>query len=528
MPRPRSLERPSGNSTIPSFCKTRSNRASNKTDKERKPTHSVKVRKSSTNTTNTNKKRKTISGDSSINKKQFTKGSGEVNPLQPADMEMDITTSNISTTTAITVTSVTTSTSIPTSITTLTDSTKTTVVPTPTPTPVPTAIPLPDPDRNPNAPNSPPKPMNPQPVNLQLCDEERLFSRLEERLEAKLSSSLKIGFQEYDNSFCTAVNKMTTAVNELIKSNQALVAQQTNIGNLEVENKALSNKVHRFEVEQNKLKNKIDNIENRSLSNCILIKGIHDEMDEDIGSLTEKVYYELSKIIDARTDRDRRKLANEMVIVRCKRIGKYRRAWPRPVSIEFQYNQDLEYIMANRRYLRHGIYIDREYNEETERKRCLLRPILRAARNISEYQSNCRIEDDKLWINGKSYTAETLDQLPHDLNAFTVTSVSNSECIGFFGELNPLSNFHPAAFNCDGKSFHSSEQYIQWRKAEMFNDTHTANSILSSSTALECKKPGHKHKELRQTQMGQQRKISLQSRHLLQICPKSSTKRSTD
>ena len=485
MPRPCSLERPSGNSTIPSFCKTKSGR----TDKERKHTHSAKVKKSSTNMANTNKKRKTISGDSSINKKQFTRGSGEVNPLQSIDMEMDIATSNICTTTVTTVTSVTTSTSTSISMTTatVTDSTKTTVVPTPAPTPVPTPIPHSDPGQNPNPPYSPPKPMNSQPVNLQLCDEERLFSRLEECLEAKLSSSLKIGFQEYDNSFCTAVNKMTTAVNELVKSNQALVAQQSSIGNLEVENKVLSNKVHRLEIEQHKLKNKIDNIENRSLSNCILIKGVPDEMDEDIGTLTKKVYYELSKTIDARTDRDRRKLAKEMVIVRCKRIGKYQRAWPRPISIEFQYNQDLEYVLANRRYLRHGIFIDREYNEETERKRCLLRPILRAARNISEYQSNCRIEDDKLWINGKSYTAETLDQLPHDLNAFTVTSVSNSECIGFSGELNPLSNFHPAEFTCDGKSFHSSEQYIQWKKAEMFNDTHTANSILSSSTALECK-----------------------------------------
>ena len=488
MPRPRSLERPSGNSTIPSFCKTRSSRVSNKMDKEKKSTQSVKVRKSSTNTTNTNKKRKTISGDSSINKKQFTEGSSEANPLK-VNMEMDLVMSNTTTSTSTTVTSITTSTSTPRSLTalTVTDSTKTTVTSTPIPATVPISTPQHDPGLSPNPPNPPPKPINPQAVNLQLCDEERLFSRLEERLETKLSSSLKIGFQEYDNSFCTAVNKMTTAVNELIKSNQALVAQQTNIGNLEIENKVLSNKVHHLEVEQHKLKNKIDNIENCSLSNCILIKGVPDEMDEDIGSLTEKVYYELSKTIDARTEKERRKLAHEMVIVRCKRIGRYRRTWSRPISIEFQYNQDLEYIMSNRRYLRHGIYIDREYNEETERKRRLLRPILRAARNISEYQSNCRIEDDKLWINGKSYTAETLDQLPPDLNTFTVTSVSNSECIGFFGELNPLSNFHPATFTCDGKSFHSSEQYIQWKKAELFNDTHTANSILSSSTALECK-----------------------------------------
>ena len=280
---------------------------------------------------------------------------------------------------------------------------------------------------------------------------------------------------------------MTSAVNELIKSNQALAAQHTSIGSLETENRKLNNKIYKLEIEQNKLKSKIDNIENKSLSNCIQLKGVHDEPEEDIGTLTDKVYYELSKTIDAKSDRDCRKLANQMVLVKCKRVGKYRRDWPRSISIEFQYNQDVEYVLANRRYLRKGIFADKEYNEETERKRRLLRPILKAARNISEYQSNCRIEDEKLWINGKFYTVETLDQLPHDLNAFNVTSVSNSVCLGFFGELNPLSNFHPAMFTCDGKTFHSSEQYIQWKKAEFFNDMSTADNILSSSTALECK-----------------------------------------
>ena len=140
---------------------------------------------------------------------------------------------------------------------------------------------------------------------------------------------------------------MTMAVNELIKSNQALVTQHNNIGNLANENKVLSHKVHQLEQEQNKLKNKIDSIENRTLSNCITITGIPEENGEDIGSLKEKVYYELSKTIDARTEWDRMKLANKMIIVKCKRIGRFHRDRSRPISIEFQYNQGLEYILSN-------------------------------------------------------------------------------------------------------------------------------------------------------------------------------------
>ena len=140
---------------------------------------------------------------------------------------------------------------------------------------------------------------------------------------------------------------MTTAVNELIKSNQTLVTQHNNIGNLANDNKVLSHKVHQLEQEQNKLKNKIDSIENHTLSNCITIKGIPEENGEDIGSLKEKVYYELSKTIDARTERDQMKLANKMIIVKCKRIGRFHRNRSRPISIEFQYNQGLEYILSN-------------------------------------------------------------------------------------------------------------------------------------------------------------------------------------
>ena len=326
MPRPRSLERPSGNSIIPSFCKSKPIKATQKAV-GKGTNHCAKIRK---NSTTTNKKRKTISGDTSLNKKPFNKTTAEMH--EPDEITPPGTTS-----VAITTTSTVTSVSASSSMTTTTDATISTHVPIPTPTPITTTTTL------------PPNPMSidSRQISLQISDEDKLFSRLEKRLEDKLSASLKIGFQDYDNSFRTAVDKMTSSVNELIKSNQALATQHTNIGSLEIENRKLNNKIHKLEIEQNKLKSKLDNIENRTLSNCIQLKGVNDELGEDVGTLTDKVYYELSKTIDAKSDRDRRKLANQMVLVKCKRIGKYRRDWPRPISIEFQYNQDVEYILSN-------------------------------------------------------------------------------------------------------------------------------------------------------------------------------------
>ena len=97
------------------------------------------------------------------------------------------------------------------------------------------------------------------------------------------------------------------------------------------------------------------------------------------------------------------------------------------------------------------------------------------------------MEEDRLVINGKYYTLENLDQLPSKLNVFNTSSRSNETTIGFFGELNPLSNFHKASFSCENIQYHSSEQYIQYRKADYFGDRIISNKILNSTSALEYK-----------------------------------------
>ena len=57
----------------------------------------------------------------------------------------------------------------------------------------------------------------------------------------------------------------------------------------------------------------------------------------------------------------------------------------------------------------------------------------------------------------------------------------------FAGELSPYSNFHHSPFTINGQSFHSSEQWVQYQKALTLGDSYTANQILQSDTALECK-----------------------------------------
>ena len=81
-----------------------------------------------------------------------------------------------------------------------------------------------------------------------------------------------------------------------------------------------------------------------------------------------------------------------------------------------------------------------------------------------------------------------LHQLPKEINAFSVTSKSDPSTMAFFGELNPLSNFHRATFNLNNHTYHSSEQVIQHTKAEFFRDEETAKKVMNASTSLECKR----------------------------------------
>ena len=112
----------------------------------------------------------------------------------------------------------------------------------------------------------------------------------------------------------------------------------------------------------------------------------------------------------------------------------------------------------------------KEFGEHTERERKLLKPILQAANNIKEYKRRCRLEGDHIVIKGCHYSRKNLIELPPDISGFKVSSKENTETVGFFGELNPLSNFHQSVFKVDDNWFHSTEQYIQLRKAEYFND----------------------------------------------------------
>ena len=320
--------------------------------------------------------------------------------------------------------------------------------------------------------------------------ETRLSNKITENVTEKVNSNLqelKETVGSFDTTLKTAMNTMTTALNKLIESNENMIQHKVNLDVLTQENMTLSTKVNRLENEHTKLKAKVDRMESKELEYSLVINGIREYEGENELNLIEEVYIELMATIDLRDERDRWNKVKEMPITKCKRVGRYSRDKTRPICVEFQHRLDVEYFYANRRWTRRGIFIDKAYTQEVEHKRRLLRPILKAARRLPEYQGLCRLECDELVLKGKHYSFDRLDRLPSNLNVFNLSSKEDNHTVGFFGELSPLSNFHPANFTVNGVHYTSSEQFIQHTKALLFNDYATAKKIINATNAMECK-----------------------------------------
>ena len=156
--------------------------------------------------------------------------------------------------------------------------------------------------------------------------------------------------------------------------------------------------------------------------------------------------------------------ARQIQIEKLVRKEKYSQNKTRPISVTFAHHRDLIEVLTNRKYLSAGISINKEFGEHTENERRFLKPILRAANNKSGYRKRCHLEGDCLVIKGKHYSWDNIEELPKDLSGYKITSKDDGSMVGFFGELNPLSNFHHSHFTVDSHWFHCTEQFIQQKK----------------------------------------------------------------
>ena len=272
----------------------------------------------------------------------------------------------------------------------------------------------------------------------------------------------------------------------LKKDIQALKSERKHDGS-ELNVETLTRKIKQSDAKHKKLEYRLSQIEDQLLERNIIFQGFPETELEDSDDAKKKVIKAMSMTMTGADEDEKKDKASKTSIECVERIGKYNPLRARPVKVMFGNKSDADHILRNRKKLPEGVFVDKEYSKSTERERRLMRPIIKAARKSKNYKGLCRLDGPQLVIDGKRYSRANLHTLPEELNTTALCSKTNEDTIAFFGELHPFSNFHQCSFNADGNTFHSSEQYIQWKKACFFGDNPAQECLLNSEDALECK-----------------------------------------
>ena len=109
----------------------------------------------------------------------------------------------------------------------------------------------------------------------------------------------------------------------------------------------------------------------------------------------------------------------------------------------------------------------------TERRKLLL-PIFFKALELYPTH-NPKFYGDKMNLGGQMFTVENIEtiQFPELLPERIFTPVQNN-VQAYYTKHSPLSNFYPAAFEAEGKTFPTAEHYFVYKKALHFQDSETA------------------------------------------------------
>lgn len=245
------------------------------------------------------------------------------------------------------------------------------------------------------------------------------------------------------------------------------------------------------------LKQRAINSENYSRRNNLVFSGkgikqldpVSDNQNDGANHTLEVV----KKIMIHRMNIDAERV-NGMQIVRCHELVSSNLL--RSIIIRFEHFQDRQFVWSKRSNLsKSDIYVSENFAFETENKRKHLYPIAAKAKKMPQYHKKVNITLDKLCIDNKWYTEETLCNLPSDLSILSTCEKRDDKVVVFGGsnsQYHPLSNFKYKKFNCYEQSYTSVEQGYAHRKAIENGDVMSARNIMFTSNPHECKRLGRK------------------------------------
>ena len=288
-------------------------------------------------------------------------------------------------------------------------------------------------------------------------------------------ASLKTSIESIQNS-----SKMNSDTTQLVM--RTVQCLEKKIVNSEAD-------INEFRFKIKSIQDRLIYMESQSRRENLLIDGIPEVAGQENCLKTVYEIFEKSLKIDN---------AKDIKIVRCHRMGPPRQqrganTRPRPIIVKFHWFGDREKVWNSRKNLKDtDIFLNEDFPREIVERRKTLWPVMKAAR---ERDHESFIVVDKLHIKYKNgahatYTVDNLCSLPEGLHPYDLSTKKTDQCLAFFSQLCPLSNFYKCSIKIDGQNFHSSEQFYQYSKAQFANDDVTAQKIMQSDSPALCKSLG--------------------------------------
>ena len=166
----------------------------------------------------------------------------------------------------------------------------------------------------------------------------------------------------------------------------------------------------------------------------------------------------------------------------------------RAILVTFLHMGDRDDVLLRQEQIYHTcrIMVEEDFPPDIDAKRRKLHPFMRAINKpvTGKQQNRASLWDDKLIVDGKHYTVETLDKLPTDISTEKLSTPRKNNMVVFFSKYSPLSNYYKSEELVDGKIFSCQEQHYTYHKAKTFGDTETAKKIMKTKNPVEMKNLG--------------------------------------
>ena len=160
---------------------------------------------------------------------------------------------------------------------------------------------------------------------------------LERRLNMNMIANIASGIK-------TALKPLQESIENIQKSSDLILMQETRIKELTMENTNLHNEVSKVKTELLEFKERLSSLENKSLECNLIFRGVDETMNETSEILKERIYWLLADTVENPNASERLAAAKCLGIYKCRRLGKVNQVRPRPISVEFNDKSDAEAV----------------------------------------------------------------------------------------------------------------------------------------------------------------------------------------